>query len=311
MPPKSVSSLKRKATSPAAGEQTTLASFFAKPPVSASTSSGAPTTSKQNAPQTKSHKPTKRTRKEVPAVIDAVPRGSIRLGPDDAGVIDLMSDDDDDDDDIVETGNSGKALNKVDTPPRKLKKEDDEGTDEVTGETDEGLAQRLGREELLLKRLSPILMANTEAVEDLTVEKLGPPPSNPPTRTRDSNPKSVLPQPAFSIFDKPSSPSKTQSAHFISSGHAANNAKQFHQKSLQSNVPKSRVVPLPKEYPDLDVDPLLFDPASIDTSYWPDGRVPYAFLVGAGFVRVGSTKKRLIIGRIITKYILISACLTW
>lgn len=54
-------------------------------------------------------------------------------------------------------------------------------------------------------------------------------------------------------------------------------------------------------YPDLDTDPLLFHPELIDVAYWPAGRVPYSFVVQAGFVHVAATRKRLAIVRILTK----------
>lgn len=54
-------------------------------------------------------------------------------------------------------------------------------------------------------------------------------------------------------------------------------------------------------FPDLDVDPLLFQPEAVDVSAWPGGRVPYAFVVLTGFVPVAATRKRLAKIRILTK----------
>lgn len=53
--------------------------------------------------------------------------------------------------------------------------------------------------------------------------------------------------------------------------------------------------------PELDTDPLLFQPEEVDVAGWPGGRVPYAFIVSAGFVPVSATRKRLAIVRILTK----------
>jgi hypothetical protein len=110
----------------------------------------------------------------------------------------------------------------------------------------------------------------------------------------------------FSIFAKPSQPSPlppkpTPSSSVPNPFHKPSPTKHL----LPSNNPtssssSSKLAAPPKEYPNLDVDPLLFSPSSIDTSYWPLGRIPYSFLVEACFVRVGGTRKRLAIGRIIT-----------
>lgn len=57
---------------------------------------------------------------------------------------------------------------------------------------------------------------------------------------------------------------------------------------------------LPVEPIDFDVDSLLFRPASVDISAWPQGRLPYSVLVGV-YVQVSATRSRLLIVRILTK----------
>ncbi|CDZ96226.1 dna ligase [Phaffia rhodozyma] len=62
-----------------------------------------------------------------------------------------------------------------------------------------------------------------------------------------------------------------------------------------------KTIPGSNAYPDLDVDPLLFDPATaVDTSSWPDGRLTYCFIVQTAFVPIASTTKRLAIVRMLT-----------
>ena len=53
---------------------------------------------------------------------------------------------------------------------------------------------------------------------------------------------------------------------------------------------------------DFDVDQFLFRPAEIDISKWPKGRLPYSVLVGV-YVQVSSTRSRLLIVRVLTKYV--------
>jgi DNA ligase-1 len=55
---------------------------------------------------------------------------------------------------------------------------------------------------------------------------------------------------------------------------------------------------------DFDVDQFLFRPSEVDVSKWPKGRLPYSVLVGV-YVQVSSTRSRLLIVRVLTKYVLI------
>jgi hypothetical protein len=58
----------------------------------------------------------------------------------------------------------------------------------------------------------------------------------------------------------------------------------------------------PVEAVDFDVDQFLFRPGSVDVSKWPKGRLPYSVLVGV-YVQVSSTRSRLLIVRVLTKYV--------
>jgi hypothetical protein len=196
-------------------------------------------------------------------------RPAPQAGPEEE-VIDLMSEDDDD--------GGGVEIVETDVKPNGSKKVKKEEKNEIgTGKEE--------LEEAMPQRLVSQGMASTSASKSSSTRPVV---------------KSEPTAPLFSIFSKPShpnpSPSKTSSS-----------SNPLHKLSPTKHLPNSsstsKTVPLaqpPKEYPNLDVDPLLFSPSSIDTSYWPLGRMPYAFLVEACFVRVGSTKKRLAIGRIIT-----------
>lgn len=53
---------------------------------------------------------------------------------------------------------------------------------------------------------------------------------------------------------------------------------------------------------DFDTDAFLFRPAEVDISNWPKGRLPYSVLVGV-YVQVSSTRSRLTIVRVLTKYV--------
>jgi len=55
---------------------------------------------------------------------------------------------------------------------------------------------------------------------------------------------------------------------------------------------------------DFDVDQFLFKPSDVDVSKWPKGRLPYSVLVGV-YVQVSSTRSRLLIVRVLTKYVLL------
>lgn len=89
------------------------------------------------------------------------------------------------------------------------------------------------------------------------------------------------------IVDGPSSPSTSRKP-----------SQSIKSAGKQDTKPSTKRDPV---YPDLDTDPLLFHPESIDVAYWPAGRVPYSFVVQAGFVHVAATRKRLAIVRILTK----------
>lgn len=52
---------------------------------------------------------------------------------------------------------------------------------------------------------------------------------------------------------------------------------------------------------DFDVDAFTFDPTLIDVTSWPKGKLPYSVLVGV-YVQVSSTRSRLTITRVLTKY---------
>ena len=53
---------------------------------------------------------------------------------------------------------------------------------------------------------------------------------------------------------------------------------------------------------DFDRDAFLFRPSEIDVSDWPKGRLPYSVLVGV-YVQVSSTRSRLTIVRVLTKFV--------
>ena len=55
---------------------------------------------------------------------------------------------------------------------------------------------------------------------------------------------------------------------------------------------------------DFDIDQFLFRPSEVDVSKWPKGRLPYSVLVGV-YVQVSSTRSRLLIVRVLTKYVLL------
>jgi DNA ligase-1 len=55
---------------------------------------------------------------------------------------------------------------------------------------------------------------------------------------------------------------------------------------------------------DFDVDQFLFRPSEVDVSKWPKGRLPYSVLVGV-YLQVSSTRSRLLIVRVLTKYVLL------
>ena len=52
---------------------------------------------------------------------------------------------------------------------------------------------------------------------------------------------------------------------------------------------------------DFDVDAFTFRPEEVDLCKWPKGRLPYSVLVGV-YVQVSSTRSRLMIVRVLTKY---------
>jgi DNA ligase-1 len=54
---------------------------------------------------------------------------------------------------------------------------------------------------------------------------------------------------------------------------------------------------------DFNTDAFLFRPAFVDVSNWPKGRLPYSVLVGV-YVQVSSTRSRLTIVRVLTKYVI-------
>lgn len=53
---------------------------------------------------------------------------------------------------------------------------------------------------------------------------------------------------------------------------------------------------------DFDRDPFAFDPSRVIATSWPKGRLPYSILVSV-YVQLSSTKSRLAIVRILTKYV--------
>jgi hypothetical protein len=104
-----------------------------------------------------------------------------------------------------------------------------------------------------------------------------------------SEPKPV--HPLFQVsqsVDRPSIPTS-------SSPHPAGPSKPKTTVFGTKTAPKEAVPPI-----DFDSDALLFRPASVDTTLWPDGRLPYSVLVGV-YVQVAATRSRLTIVRVLTK----------
>ena len=155
---------------------------------------------------------------------------------------------------------------------------DDDGTDNARPtaassriETDEQMARRLAAEEEHLHGSSNIGGKRKFEQIDLELDSARAGPSSSTER---------------SGLAAPSSSSKT-----------APPAKKAFTKSGPGPASSSHVSVIP----DLDTDPLLFRPEEVDVAGWPAGRVPYAFIVRAGFVPVAATRKRLAIVRILTK----------
>jgi len=182
---------------------------------------------------------------------------------------------------------------------------------DVREETDEEMAARLGREELEAVRglggtslekkrkidvdypLHTTSSSSSRPSKTSDVKREVSPPSSPPKKILKS----------FAMFDKPapstpsSQPSSSRTAASPSPSKPSPSKGAFTTTSTSTSTSK---LP-PPVFPDLDVDPLLFDPESVDVRSWLGGRVTYAFLVESGFVKIAATKKRLVIGRILTK----------
>ena len=159
--------------------------------------------------------------------------------------------------------------------------DDGDGTDVVRPaaakariETDEQMARRLGAEEVRL--LSTTSKAAKRKFEQIDLE----------LDSAVAGPSSSSTQPGLSAALQPD----------LRTGAAA---KKPFTKSGLGSAQSSHVAVIP----DLDTDPLLFRPEEVDVACWPGGRVPYAFIVQAGFVPVAATKKRLAIVRILTKWV--------
>lgn len=78
--------------------------------------------------------------------------------------------------------------------------------------------------------------------------------------------------------------------------------------AIPSNITTSASKDLAEKI-DFDHDPFTFDPSQIAATSWPKGRLPYSILVNV-YVQVSSTKSRLAIIRILTKYVH-NPSLTW
>lgn len=169
----------------------------------------------------------------------------------------------------------------------------------VRAETDEEMAVRLGREELeAAGKGGAGKKRKVEVVEDdLPVASSSVGPSHSVKKKEDSVSAAPPKKKAFPMFNKAGS-SSTPSPTALPSASPSPSKPSPSKKAAPSTL--TAPLPLPV-YSDLDVDPLLFDPASVDVSSWPGGRVTYAFLVESGFVKISATKKRLVIGRILAK----------
>ena len=260
--PRASSSTSPRKTKTPSSSQSTLNSFFAKPKAS-----GPSTNGKGSKFNTSKHEA--------------------------ADVIDLVSDDDD----IVE--HIGQDTVKRET------------------ETDEQMAHRLAREDGSELDEADDRPASKKRKVELNIDTNGPSAASPAhidqpatsaaktSQTGTAGPSS--PQKAVKTFPMFDAKASALAASSSSASHPATSAdgpstptKPKAPFATAAATSSSSKLPAPV-FPDLDVDPLVFDPESVDIRSWPGGRVTYEFLVEAGFVKISATKKRLIIGRILTK----------
>lgn len=186
----------------------------------------------------------------------------------------VLSDSDDDVIEIVETKVEAKDVKQKTQEP-------------IPVETDEEMARRLAAE----------WAAEAEEPPSPSQEKEGKPVDVKPDTTPDVKEEVEPPlKPVHPLFAKPTpaSPSKPVKAE---PGSVFNNVK----KETIAGPSRPRAGPAqPVDPVDFDMDSLLFDPSSVDTSGWPGGRLPYSILVGV-YCQVAGTRSRIIIVRVLTK----------
>lgn len=190
----------------------------------------------------------------------------------------VLSDSDDDVIEIIETKEGPKDIKQKSQEP-------------VAVETDEDMARRLA----------------AEWAAESAAEEPPRPPRAEETSSVDVGPEAkpdvkdeVEPplKPVHPLFAKPlpASPSKPIKAETGSASASASV-----KKEPIAGPSRLRAGPAqPVEPVDFDMDSLLFDPALVDTSGWPGGRLPYSILVGV-YCQVAGTRSRIIIVRVLTK----------
>lgn len=186
----------------------------------------------------------------------------------------VLSDSDDDVIEIIETKAEEKDVKQKSQEP-------------ILVETDEEMARRLAAEwatEAAEEPLPPSQEKEDEPV-DLKLD------TKPEVKEEAEPPL----KPVHPMFAKPIPPSPSKPAKAEVCFAAASIKKEPVAGPSRPRAPAQPVDPV-----DFDMDSLLFDPSTVDTSGWPGGRLPYSILVGV-YCQVAGTRSRIIIVRVLTK----------
>lgn len=186
----------------------------------------------------------------------------------------ILSDSDDDVIEIVETKDEAKDVKQKSQEP-------------IPVETDEEMARRLAAE----------WAAETEEPPPISQGKEGLPIDVKPDTQQGVKEEVESPlKPVHPMFARPIplSPSKPVKAE------PGLNSTSIKKEPIAGPSRPRAGLAQPVDPVDFDMDSLLFDPSSVDTSGWPGGRLPYSILVGV-YCQVAGTRSRIIIVRVLTK----------
>lgn len=178
----------------------------------------------------------------------------------------------DSDDDIVEIVEAKEQVTNGDSSQPQAK--------DAETESDEAMARRLAAEWAAEEQSAEAEEESAPATAELKADVKEEP--EPPLK------------PVHPMFARPPPASPTKHVRSVSDQPAAKN-EPVPGPSRPRAPPAQPVDPV-----DFDMDSLLFQPSSIDTSGWPDGRLPYSILVGV-YCQVAATRSRIIIVRVLTK----------